>query len=379
MLYLELIMDINKKSDLLASGMAVFAMFFGAGNIVFPLALGQFALDKTPWALFGLLITSVAMPFAGLVAMYFYQGRTDLFFNRIGRLPGKALACFCIALLGPLGCAPRCITLAHSTVSMSLPGISIFAFSVIFCALLFLCVFNRGKLLGLIGYFLSPVKIILLVSVIILGFFNLPELALPVSNGGDLPLFVHGLSEGYNTLDLVGAFFFAPIILASIKAPVGGKSIGPFFIKACSIGATLLAVVYIGFCFLAYYYAPLLQGMPPDRLLGAIVILVLGQSGGLIVSLTVALTCFTTTVALVAAFSSFMQKEILQEKVSYLPVTLATLLITFVIANMGFEGIANFLTPILKMCYPILILLTFINLVVPFFKKKEVLSNVLDA
>lgn len=371
-------MNINRKRDLLAAGMAVFAMFFGAGNIVFPLALGQFALDKTPAALMGLLLTSVLMPFAGLVAMYLCQGRTELFFNRIGRLPGLLLASLSIALLGPLGCAPRCITLAHSTVALSFPGLSLLPFSVVFCLFLFLAVFNKGKLLGLIGYFLSPIKIFLLLSIIALGLVYLPELPLPTSSDEPLPLFLHGLKEGYNTLDLIAAFFFAPIVLSSLTSNKG-ESLGPFFIKACSLGAALLALVYVGFCYLAYLYAPLLQGTSPDKLLGAIALLVLGPWGGLIVSLTVALTCFTTTVALIASFASFMQKEILQDRFSYLWVALGTLGITFLIANLGFNGIANFLTPILKMCYPVLILLTLVNLVAPFMRKKEMAPYGLDS
>jgi LIVCS family branched-chain amino acid:cation transporter len=371
-------MDTSKKSDLLAAGMAIFAMFFGAGNIVFPLALGQHALDKTPWALAGLLLTSVAIPFAGLIAMYLYQGKADHFFHRLGKIPGRALACFSIALLGPLGCAPRCITLAYSTVSLSFPSLSLFFFSTLFCLLLFACVFKPGRLLELIGYFLSPAKIFLLIAVIFVGFWSLPEMTLPTTTEAELPLMFHGLKEGYNTLDLIASIFFAPLILSSLSKG-SPESRGPFFIKACSIGGTLLGAVYVGFSFLAYYYAPLLQGTSPDKLLGAIAILVLGKWGGLIVSLTVAITCFTTTVALIAAFSNYIQKEILQEKVGYIPMAAGTLLVTFLIANLGFEGIANFLTPVLKLCYPVLIGLTAYNLICPLFTKKAAVPHGLDA
>src|SRR3989338_2035465 len=127
------VMNTFKKNNYHTTGLAIFAMFFGAGNIIFPLALGQYALDKTPWALAGLLLTAVAMPFAGLLVMFRYGGRIRLFFSRLGRTPGFCIAFLTIALLGPFGAAPRCIALAYSTVSTSLPGIPLMLFSGLAC------------------------------------------------------------------------------------------------------------------------------------------------------------------------------------------------------------------------------------------------------
>lgn len=356
----------TKFIEICAAGMAIFAIFFGAGNIIFPLALGQFALEGTPYALVGLLITAVAMPFMGLLTMFLYQGQIHTFFNRIGRIPGLGLAFFTIALLGPLGCVPRCIALAYSTVKMSFSGISLIGFSLISCALIFLVAFNKGSFLKVVGYFLSPFKILLLVSVIIIGLLNIPEMAVLTNGDSASSLFIHGLKEGYNTMDLLGSFFTAPIIIAAMASQedVGdGNRVSPFLMKACGIGASLLAIVYVGFCYLAYIYAPELKGVPADQLLGAIALKVLGPAGGIIVSLTVAVTCFTTAVALISAFAGFVQKEILADKVGYVPVILASLVVTFFLTTLEFQGIATFLTPVLQVCYPVLIVLTVYNLI----------------
>ena len=98
-------MNTLKKTDYFTAGLAIFAMFFGAGNIIFPLALGQYALNQTPWALFGLLLTAVAMPFAGLLAIFRYRGQVRFFFGRFGKIPGLLIATLIIALLGPFGAA----------------------------------------------------------------------------------------------------------------------------------------------------------------------------------------------------------------------------------------------------------------------------------
>jgi LIVCS family branched-chain amino acid:cation transporter len=358
-------MNTLKKIDFCTAGLAIFAMFFGAGNIIFPLALGQNALDQTPWALSGLLLTAVAMPFAGLLAMFRYGGHIRLFFGRFGKIPGLLIASLTIALLGPFGAAPRCIALAYSTMSTSLPGLPLILFGAIACVLILVFAYRENRLLKLLGYVLSPFKVTLLVLIIVKGLMEAPEIVLVSANTSKIFHFRHGLTEGYNTMDLLAAFFFAPLILSSLGRPEKDKNFNRFVLKASAVGAFLLAIIYVGFCYLAYLYAPALEGIPNDRLLGAIAIKILGQHAGLIVSLTVTIACLTTAIALIAAFTSFMQKEVLREKVSYVPLLIVSLLMTFAMTTLEFQGIAHFLNPVLEIFYPALILLTFYNLLMP--------------
>ena len=358
-------MNTLKTMDCYTAGLTIFAMFFGAGNIFLPLALSQHALDKTPWALSGFLITAVAMPIAGLLAMFVYRGQIRLFFARLGKIPGLCIACLTIALLGPFGAAPRCIALAHSTMSTSIPGVPLILFSGIACVLIFCFVYRKNRLLKLIGYVLAPFKVTLLIWIIVKGLIEAPESALISADPSKVFYFWHGLKEGYQTMDLLAAFFFAPIIISSLARPEGDKHLSRFVLKASAIGAFLLAAIYIGFCYLAYVHAPELKGVSNDRLLGVIAIKVLGPHAGLIVSLTVTVACLTTTIALIAAFAGFVQREVLREKVGHVPILIVSLLMTFAVTTLEFQGIANFLGPILKICYPVLIVLTFYNLIRP--------------
>ncbi len=366
-----------KRFDLLASGLAIFAMFFGAGNILFPLALGQYSLDKTPWALLGLIITAVVMPFAGLLAMFLYNGHVRLFFARLGKIPGFTLACLTIALLGPFGSAPRCIALAYSTISLSLPGIPLILFSGAACLLVFLFVYQKTRLLSLLGYVLSPFKVSLLILIIVKGFMEAPESAMVSLEPSGTSHFLHGLKEGYNTMDLLAAFFFAPLVISSLagKLEDAEKGLSSFILKASGIGAFLLATIYIGFGYLAYLYAPQLQGIPSDKLLASIAIKVLGSHGGLIVSITVALACLTTAIALIAAFASFVHKEVLKEKIGYIPIIIGSLVLTFFVTTLEFQGIAKLLNPVLEFCYPVLILLTLYNLITPLINRRVKQKN----
>lgn len=358
-------MNTLKKFDCFAFGLAIFAMFFGAGNIIFPLALGQTALDKTPWGLSGLLLTAVVMPFIGLLAMFRYQGQVRLFFSRLGKIPGLVIATLIISLLGPFGAAPRCIALAHSTLSLSFPSIPLMLFSISTCALIFLFSYRENRLLKLLGYVLSPLKITLLVLVIIKGFMEAPEATLVSTNLSEISHFWNGLTEGYNTMDLLAAFFFAPIVISSLGTQEKNKNLNHFVLIASVVGASLLALIYIGFCYLAYFYAPQLAGIPNDKILGTIALKILGPYAGLVVSLTVTFACLTTAIALIAAFASFIQKEILREKIGYVPILIISLLMTFAVTTLEFQGIARLLNPVLEVCYPALILLTFYNLFKP--------------
>jgi LIVCS family branched-chain amino acid:cation transporter len=356
-------MEGSQKISPFAVGMAIFAMFFGAGNIVFPLALGMVSLDKTPMALIGLFLGGVIMPYAGILTMFFYDGDVSKFFGRIGKTPGLILSFITIGLIGPLGCIPRSVAVAHSTLSVSFEGISMILFSSIFCLSIFALVVNKGKLLSLIGYVLSPFKIGLLILMIIIGCLLAPELSFLQTTETGSTLFVHALKEGYNTMDLLGAFFFAPVIVASLSAKsVQEKGYTPFVLKACLIGAAFQAAVYAGFCYLAYLYASALQGVPMEQLLGAIAFEVFGTMGGILVSITVTVACFTTAIALTGAFASFVQKELFSNKVGYIPVVIGTLIVTFVLSTLEFQGLAAYLGPVLQVCYPILILLTLYNL-----------------
>lgn len=347
------------------AGLAIFAMFFGAGNIIFPLALGQQSLDQLPWGLCGLLLTAVVMPFAGLLAMFRYEGQAGQFFGRIGTTPGLIMAFLTISILSPLGAAPRCIALAHSTMSISLPGIPLILFSALACLCIFLFAYRKNQLLKLIGYFLSPIKITLLAFIIFKGFMDAPEVALTSVDTSKASHFWHGLTEGYNTMDLLAAFFFAPIIISSLSGSTQDKQFRRFVLKASGIGAVLLAAIYVGFGYLAYLYASQLEGIPNEKLLGTIAINVLGPHAGFIVSLTVTIACLTTAIALIAAFANFMHKEIFKGKISHLLILLFTLGVTFAITTLEFRGIANFLSPLLEVCYPVLIILTFYNLFAP--------------
>lgn len=343
------------------TGLALFSMFFGAGNIIFPLAVGQYAGDKNLFAIMGLTITAVLVPFLGVLAMILYDGNLQSFFGRIGKVPGFWLAFLIIALLGPLGSSPRCIALSYSTLKAVYPGLNLIFFSALSCFVIYLFTFRKNKILGLLGYVLTPILLTSLVIVIIKGLFYHTD----IQNLTHAPfsIFLFGLREGYNTMDLLAAFFFSSSVLASLKKGTvegEGTSVLRLALQASIFGAFLLALIYIGFSYLASLHPAQIQGN--DELLMAITMKIMGPSAGFFVSFTIALACLTTAIALLSVFAEFFQKQVLEDKISYQTSLIFSLVVTFFISTFEFSGIAQFLSPILQVCYPMLIVLTILNI-----------------
>jgi len=99
-------MEVKSRTTVWATGFAMFSMFFGAGNVVFPLELGLGAQSQNIWAIAGLLITAVGVPFIGLISMTLFNGNYHHFFERIGKVPGFIVAALIMGLIGPFGALP---------------------------------------------------------------------------------------------------------------------------------------------------------------------------------------------------------------------------------------------------------------------------------
>lgn len=369
------------QSGILSTGLAMFSMFFGAGNIVFPLALGQYAQDSSPYAIAGLLISAVLVPFIGVTTMTLFRGDYMAFFGRIGRIPGFLVAVLIMALIGPFGAIPRCVTLAYSTLQLFTPDLPFIAYSAVACILIFILTYSQKRLLEILGYVLTPLLIGSLIVIVVKGLLTGPSA--PAADHDPVYVFLMGLVEGYNTMDLLGAFFFSSVVLVCLEqeldvhAMSDKKRLIAMTLKASCIGAGLLGLVYAGFSILSSLYAIELANTPKDVLLGAIAMKVLGAQAGIVACTAVVLACLTTAIALAAVFSQFLQNDIFRGKVDY-PICLGlTIFITFLMSTLRFGGISQVLEPVLTVIYPALIVLTVVNLAYKLWNFQPVKTPVL--
>lgn len=375
----------SPKSNTLATGLAMFSMFFGAGNVVFPLALGQYAQDQNIFAILGLLLTAVGVPFLGLVAMTLFDGNYRLFFGRLGKTPGFLIALVIMGLIGPFGALPRCIALAFSTIKLYLPDVSLIPFSLVSCALIYFFTVRKNNIIDVLGYILTPFLLFSLCFIIVKGFWE--ATTLPVTSHQPTEIFLKGLQEGYQTMDLLGAFFFCSVVLACLKRGtepsehehVNYKKMIIQTLKASCIGASLLALIYVGFSYVAAFNSETLADISKDLILATLSHQILGPYAGIIASIAVALACLTTAIALAAVFAEYLHLDVSQEKFSYHTSLIITLVISFVISTLDFTGIIAFLAPILEVCYPGLIVLSLVNIAYKLFHFKPIRVPVFGA
>lgn len=356
----------SKLSYIITTGFAMFSMFFGAGNVVFPLALGTRAQDQNIYAILGLLITAVSVPFLGLFAMTLYNGNYKTFFSRMGPKTGFIISLAIMGLIGPFGAIPRCIALSYSTSQLFFPSISIELFSIISCFIIFLFTFKRTSIMDILGNILTPFLLISLGIIIVKGFIYSPhalEQTLP-----PFSVFLAGLKEGYQTMDLLGAFFFSSVVIVGLKKHFQddgvseNKNLLPITLWSILVGAILLSLVYIGFSYVSSFNSGELASVPADQMLGALAIQILGPQAGVVACAAVALACLTTAIALASVSAEYIYEDLSFNKIPYLLGLIITLVISYFISTLNFTGIVKILGPILEICYPALILLTLLNI-----------------
>jgi len=351
---------IAKRFYLISVGFAMFSMFFGAGNVVFPLIVGQVAQDRSLFALLGLVITAVGVPFIGLLGMILFDGDYRAFFDKLGKVPGFIIIVMIMGLIGPFGAIPRCITLSYSTWKMLFPETSLVVFSISALIVTFFLTIQKNKITEILGGILTPALLASLGFIIIKGLMHHPEV--PIADITDIKAFSMGLKAGYQTMDLLGSFFFCAVVIGALKTVSDKQSLFKNAMIASMIGASLLGVVYVGMSLVASYHSAVLVDAPHDIILGTIALHILGPGAGIVTCITVILACLTTAVALSSVFAEFIHIDILKNSISYGWSLILTLLAAFLVSTLEFQGIVAFLAPIIQLIYPSLLMLSAVNI-----------------
>jgi LIVCS family branched-chain amino acid:cation transporter len=357
----------KKQSGVIIAGLALFSMFFGAGDLIWPLILGGTAGDKNFYAMVGLLISGVSLPLLGLIAMMLFKGDWRGFFGQTGKIPGIILIFIIQAILGPFGSLPRLITLSFASLKTYMPGfVTLPVFSILSCIIVYLFTIKRHRVVDIMGIILSPLLLVSLGAILIVGFIHPPAATLVSFTPKEA--FFSGLNVGYNTLDLIASFIFAPLVLAYFitekkeDSLQEARSAFKKMSKACLLAAGLLATMYFGLTYVASYYTPYLPTHAPEERLAAISLYLLGSKGALFSCMTIALSCLTTAIPISAISASYIHEDLSRKKINLPLATAIALGLSSVVANMGFMGIAAMLSPVLQMLCPGLIILSILNI-----------------
>lgn len=361
------------QANFLTTGLAMFAMFFGSGNLIFPVGIGRVAAEHNIWANLGLFITAVLIPFSGLCLMLLYNGDQATFFKKIGYWPGKLVSFAVLGLIGPFGVLPRCIAFSYSTLSIYFESISLWVFTLVSCLVIFIMSYKENDVVGLIGNFLTPILLLALSVIIYNGLTADPVMIAEQVTQSQWEMVKFGFLEGYKTFDIFAALFFAAAIIPAFKNVLGEKmnnkrALFSLAVRSSLVGMTLLFAVYGGLSFVASNLRGALENIPGDKLLGTIATITMGKTAGLVANSVVFLACLTTAISLAVVSAEFIKKEVCQEKISYGRSLIVTMLITFVISMLGFDGIMRMVLPVLMILCPAVITLMIVNALNYFFK-----------
>ena len=358
-------------SQILAIGFMLFAMFLGAGNVIFAPMLGQQAGTNTWIAMAGFLITGVGLVLLAIIALTRGGGTVEKLASRVHPTFAIAFSVLLFLTLGPIYVIPRTTSVVYEIAINPLvqmksnTSLYLFIFSLIFILLTIFLSWNTTKFVDRLGKIITPIFIVLLVVLITksiitpMGSFGAPQ--------GDYinGAFLKGFTQGYYTMDVLAAFVFGGIFIKSISAYgiTSEKEISKIFIKAGIITVIGLVALQVSMAWLGgSSLDPIGYKANGGEVLAQSAIVLFGQIGIYIIGTVIILTGITTNVACLAAVAEYFEKII--PSISYKKWLIIFAVLGLIITNFGLTTILTLASPVLLLLYPLaiaLIVLIFAN------------------
>lgn len=375
---------ISGKDYTLISSM-LFGMFFGAGNLIFPLILGAKAGKDMPLALLGMLVSAVGFPLLGIISMGISksEGLLDMA-GRVSKGFAYFFTCALYLTIGPLFAIPRCGATSFAVGFAPLSGEHKTLFQLIFTLLFFAAVLifslRPSKITDTVGKWLNPIFLLLL-SVLVFAVLLRPANGVsqvPVSEDYARGAVFSGFLQGYDTLDVLASLAFGIIVINVIRGygVENPSDIAKSTVKSGVFSMTFMAVIYavIALAGTECYslYADRLSN--PDFTGGDAFSVIaehyFGRAGLVILALTVTFCCLKTAVGLVTSCSETFV-EMFPKGPKYKTYAVGFSVFSFAVSNIGLWNIISFSAPVLYLLYPLAIVLVLLNLFGKFFKNRQ--------
>ncbi|ALF25515.1 branched-chain amino acid transport system II carrier protein [Fusobacterium nucleatum subsp. nucleatum ATCC 23726] len=364
-----------KTKDVLLTGFALFAMLFGAGNLIFPPMLGYETSSSWTLTMLAFIITGVGFPFLGILSVSIAGNGIKDFANRVSPTFSKIFAIISILAIGPMLAIPRTGATAYEITflynGMESP-IYKYIYLICYFGIVILFSLRANKVIERVGKILTPILLILLFLIIIKGIFFAN---LSVKPDVYPHAFKKGFLEGYQTMDTIASIAYAGIILKAIKngRNLTQKQEFSFLIKAGLVAILSLALIYGGFALVGAKMHSVLATNDKIELLVKTTSYLLGNYGNLVLAICVAGACLTTAIGLIATVGEFFSSI---TSFKYEKIVAFTVIISFLLSILGVESIIRISVPILVFIYPIIISLIVLNLFGKYIKNDYVYKGV---
>jgi LIVCS family branched-chain amino acid:cation transporter len=365
----------NKTKETFVLGFAIFAAFFGAGNLILPPLLG-FQAGPDWWLVtIGFLASATIIPFFALFAHARLQGTMLDFGNKVSPL-FSLLFCLCVYAIAIALPIPRTAAVTHEMAIAPFFETSSLLTSTIYFTLVFVFVLNRGKVLDLLGKYLTPFIGIILLLIISIGIFSSP--AEIKASTFETPL-LSGFFEGYQTYDAIAGLLMGGIVIISLnmKGYTSFDDKKKVIARSGAVAMSGLFLIYIGLIFIgSHYNTQFSKDISRPELLTGLANVTLGNIGKAFLSILVSLACFTTAVGVIVGTGDFFKGLFNESRKVYIITIVMSCLIGILVGQMDVKYIIDVALPALMFIYPLTIVLIFLNVISENFTSKLVFRAV---
>ncbi len=359
----------------------LFGLFFGAGNLIFPVLMGQEAGREIWPALAGFLFTGVGLPLLAVVSLGLSQseGVLELASSKVGRHYGIFFSCLLYLTIGPFFAIPRCVTVPFEVGVVPLLSrnanarMALFLFSFLFFLAMLFFSFKPTKILTWVGKVLNPLFLVT-IGVLLLTALTHPASSIAsVAPEGDYAAkaMAKGFLEGYNTMDALAGLAFGIVVVNAIRG-IGVKD--PEHVASCTVKAGVfgclgMGVIYVAITMMGAQSRGVMEIAPNGgAALGMISRYYYPGFGSMLLALTVCLCCLKTAVGLITSCSEAFEKMFPKAGLGYHAWALIFCSVTFLFANFGLSSIISLSIPVLMFLYPLAMTLILITLLSRFCK-----------
>ncbi|WP_397444739.1 branched-chain amino acid transport system II carrier protein [Polaribacter sp. R77954] len=361
----------NKTKEIWIGGFALFSLFFGAGNLILPPTLGlKSGLDW--WiVVLGFVTTAVTIPILAIFAHAKLQGTLYDFGKKVSPL-FSTIYCFLIYSIAIAIPSPRTAAVTHEMTVQPFFNLEAIYTSIIYFVLVFIFAINRSKIIGLIGKFLTPIIVFILLIIIGIAIFSSPE----NRNASTFTTpFVDGILEGYQTFDAIGGVVVGAVIIISLNysSHTSFAAKRKLIRQAGFIAGTSLLLIYGGLILSgSLYSSTFAKNATRTEVLSSLSSQTLGNLGTVFLSVLVALACFTTAVGIVTGTADYVKGVCKDSQKAYIITAAIASLIGIIVGSYQVDFIITLAVPALMFLYPITIVLILLNIVDDKFASKLV-------
>ena len=367
---------LTMRQKILVAG-TLFGMFFGAGNLIFPVHLGQLAGRNVIPAIIGFIVTAVGIPIFGVAAIGItHSDGLQTLSSKVGKGYGIFFTCLLYLTIGPLFAIPRCATVSFTTgvapmlLDPSKEWLALLIFSAIFFAFVLFFSLRPGKITVWIGKIINPVFLLFLAVLVIAALLkpgaSISDVAPPAPYATKTSAFFSSFIEGYGTMDAIAGLAFGIVVIDVIRR-MGVDNDDAVAVDVLGSGVLtglLMAVIYVVTILMGTQSRGLFEisdngGIALTQIAGHY----FGGVGQIILAVTITFACLKTSIGLVTSCSETFVK-MTHGKLSYKAWAILFTLFSFAVSNVGLSAIIEYSIPVLMLIYPpaiALIILAFIG------------------